>query len=181
MIWDKESKTHITTKLTLGFISNLQHQKRLIFSHLFVLCMHVHANLIYSATASSVPIHRQSPWLHHRAVERHKTELVISEYVYCYTATNVPVASIGHFEQYPKICEAYRMEAPPRFCFINKIIIVEFCTRSTPQEKYQIASYYQAHLAQDIVSRFMLFVWGDKSKILHCQKASAKNDMSFLQ
>jgi len=35
--------------------------------------------------------------------------------------------------------------------------------------------------AQGIVSRFMLFVWGDKSKILHCKKASAKNDMSFLQ
>jgi len=122
----------ITTKLMLGFLSNLQYQKRLIFSHLFVLCMHCHANFIYSATASSDPTHCQSPWLHHRAVEWHKTELVISEYIYYYTAKNVPVASRGHSEQYPKICEDYRMEAPPRFCSINKIIVVEFCTRSTP-------------------------------------------------
>jgi len=92
-IWDKERKTHITTKLTLGFLSNLQYQKRLNFSHLFVLCMHGHANSIYSATASSVPTHCQSPWFHHRAVEWHKTKLVISEYVYYYTEKNVPVAS----------------------------------------------------------------------------------------
>ena len=75
----------ITTKLMLGFLSNLQYQKRLIFSHLFVLCMHCHANFIYSATASSDPTHCQSPWLHHRAVEWHKTELMISGYVYYYT------------------------------------------------------------------------------------------------
>jgi len=48
---------------------------------LFYVCMHDYANFIYSATASSVPTHCQSPWLHHRAVEWNKTELVISEYV----------------------------------------------------------------------------------------------------
>jgi len=35
--------------------------------------------------------------------------------------------------------------------------------------------------AQGIVSRFMLFVPCDKSKIIHCKKARANNDMSFLQ
>jgi len=39
-IWDKEIKTHIRTKLTLGFLSNLQYQKRLIFTHCFMyVCM----------------------------------------------------------------------------------------------------------------------------------------------
>ena len=34
---------------------------------------------------------------------------------------------------------------------------------------------------QGIVSRLMLFVWGDKSNILLIKKASSKNDMIFLQ
>ena len=46
--------------------------------------------------------------------------------------------------------------------------------------KAQDAKIAETMVAQGIVSRFMLFVWGDKSKILHCQKASAKSDMSFL-
>ena len=35
--------------------------------------------------------------------------------------------------------------------------------------------------AQGIVSRFMLFVPCDKSKIIHCKKAWSNNDMSSLQ
>ena len=40
---------------------------------------------------------------------------------------------------------------------------------------------HSVYLAQGIVSRFMLFVPCDKSKILHCKKAWSNNDMSFLQ
>ena len=36
-------------------------------------------------------------------------------------------------------------------------------------------------MTQGIVSRFMLFVPCDKSKIIHCKKAWSNNDMSFLQ
>jgi len=37
------------------------------------------------------------------------------------------------------------------------------------------------YVSQGIVSRFVLFVPCIKSKILHCKKARAKNDMSLLQ
>jgi len=41
------------------------------------------------------------------------------------------------------------------------------------------AVFVKSRLAQGIVSRFMLFVWGDKSKILLIKKASAKNDKNW--
>ena len=41
--------------------------------------------------------------------------------------------------------------------------------------------FHKFAFAQGIVSRFMLFVPCDKSKIIHCKKARANNDMSFLQ
>ena len=62
----------------------------------FYVCMHDYANFIYSATASSVPTHCQSPWLHHRAVEWNKTELVIFRICLVLHRKNVLVVSKGH-------------------------------------------------------------------------------------
>ena len=45
----------------------------------------------------------------------------------------------------------------------------------------ELRELQKGELAQGIVSRFMLFVTCDKSKILHCKKAWSNNDMRFLQ
>ena len=53
------------------------------------------------------------------------------------------------------------------------------CARG--QDQAVALSTKHAWLPQGIVSRFMLFVSCDKSKILHCKKAWSNNDMCFLQ